>query len=272
MRTRNNYWTNTKFADWIRGTPKPSAATFDEWDDWKIAARKKHPLRMWIADDFLGWLQDFLNWIPDKLYDIKYYIVNRWVSKSHSLTAHSSHVKPGQWIDLSDRMLYCLFDELVDFVEIEKAYSNYRWNEEKQKGMKWWQVGKWRLRTWRSPEAGIDYLKWEMTLTDEDWLPEDKKHEAKLTPQALDAKEILDLYTWWTTVYPNRKDVHDESGWSDICDKRRERGISMFSGDETDKEESKIALDRIAALEKAYKDEDTEMLVRLIKVRDSLWT
>jgi hypothetical protein len=35
---------------------------------------------------------------------------------------------------------------------------------------------------------------------------------------------------------------------------------------------SKTALDNTMALEAAYEKEDTEMLIRLIRVRDALWT
>lgn len=172
---RSEYWSNSKFADWIRGTDKLKVGTGDECAEWEKTAKTKNSIRYWIAEEGLDKLQDILYWIPDKLYSIKYYVVNRWIDQSHALVAHPKHIKPGKWMDLEHRMLYCLFDELVDFVEIEKAYSNFRWEREKCKDRKWWQVGKWRTRTWRSPEAGIEHLKWEMTLTDEEWLEEDKK-------------------------------------------------------------------------------------------------
>jgi len=231
---RSEYWSNSKFADWIRGTDKLKAATGDEWASWNKTAKSAYPFRYWIAEEALDKLQDIVYWIPDKLYSIKYYVVNRWIDQSHALVAHSKHVKPGQWMDLDYRILHCLFDELVDFVEIEKAYSNFRWDAEKQKDMRWWQVGRWRTRTWRSAEAGIDYLKWEMSLTDEEWI--DDKSKAKPTAQAEAAQEILDLYTWWTETYPNRPDPFDVSGWSAHCEDKRERGIEFF---ETDPEEDR---------------------------------
>ena len=270
---RSNYWSCSKFADWLRGTGKPSAAGGDEWDEWHGSAKQKHPIRYWLAEEGLDAIQNFINWPVDKLYSVKYYIVNRWIDQSHALVAHPHHIKPGDWRDMDTRILYCLFDELVDFVEIETAYSNYRWDEEKQKGMKWWQVGKWRTRTWRSPEAGIDHLKWQMTLTDEEWLDADKKHEAKPTRQATGAQEILELYTWWKEVYPNRPDPYDVSGWSDYCDDKRKRGIGFLSTDpEENKWDTRSMHDKIHEMKKAYEDEDTEMLIRLIKVRAILWT
>ena len=35
-----NYWTCSKFADWLRGTPKLGAATAEEWRDWHKTANR----------------------------------------------------------------------------------------------------------------------------------------------------------------------------------------------------------------------------------------
>ena len=268
---RVNYWGNSKLADRIRGTKKPGVLSGDGWKEWKEQARKKHPIRYWIAEEGLDHIQNIIMWPVDRLYSVKYYIVNRWVDQSHALVAHPKHIKPGQWMDLDYRILYCLFDELVDFVEIEKAYSNFRWDEEKRKTMRWWQAGRWRTRTWRSAEAGVDHLKWEMTLTDEEWIED--KSQAKPTAQAEAAREILELYTWWTETYHNRPDPYDVSGWSDHCEDKRKRGIGFL---ETDPEEDKTKTDKILKktreIEEQYNQEEQEMLIRLIKLRGSLWS
>lgn len=270
---RSNYWSCSKFADWMRGTVKPYSGTGDEWKDWGTEAKVKHPIRYWIVEEGLDHLQNAVMWVPDKLYSFKYYAINRWVDQSNALVAHSKHIKPGQYQDLSNRILICLFDELVDFVEIESAYLNYRWDEEKQKGMKWWQVGRWRTRTWRSAEAGIEHLNWQMSLTDEEWLDADKKHEAKPTSQAISAKEIFDLYKWWVDIYPNRPDPHDASGWSDHCEDKRKRGIGFMETDPLeDPDATRALLDKLRAIEDEYEKEDTDMLIRLIKIRGHLWT
>jgi hypothetical protein len=267
------YWNCSKFADWLRGTKSPYSASSKEWKEWEENAKKKHPIRYWLAEDGLDKLQKFIYWPIDKLYSVKYYVVNRWIDQSHALVAHPKHIKPGEYRDFDCRILVCLFDELVNFVEIEKAYSSYRWDEEKAKTLKWWQGGRWRTRTWRNAEAGLQHLEWEMTLTDEEWLDDDKKHEAKLTSQALVAKEIVTLYKWWTEVYANRSDPMDASGWSAYCDNQRERGIGFLEEDpEEEKWDTSAMHDKMRAMEKAYEEEDTEMLIRLIKIRGHLWT
>lgn len=278
MRVR--YWSNSKLADWIRGTEKPNAATSKGWSTWKKTARAANPIRFWIAEEGLHKLQDFVNYIPDKLNDVRYYINNRWVSRSHALTAHPRDIKPGQWQDVGSRFLPCMFNELVNFVEIEQAWHHCLWDDEaKTKHMvPWWRKGWLRWRTWRCPEAGLEYLNWASSLTMGDNMgvhPNDPLYGTP-THQAIAAKEILTLYKWWTVERPARPDPHDVSGWIEICSRRRDDDPDDWLGieDETEhqRKETKKALNIANQMEKQYAEEDTQMMIRLIKIRDSLWT
>jgi hypothetical protein len=97
----------------------------------------------------------------------------------------------------------------------------------------------------------------------------------KPTHQALAAQEILALYRWWREVYPNRPDVHDASGWSAYCEMRRTKGYDFLDLEDKSEDEAaqcKTALEKSNEIEKAYDDEDEAMMIRLIKIRDSLWT
>jgi hypothetical protein len=276
---RSHYWTIGTFADWLRGTPKLKCGTSEQWDAWYEEAAKAHPIRYWIAEEGLDYLQKFVYYIPDKLNDVRYYINNRWVSRTHSLTAHPRDIKPGQWQDVGNRFLPCLFNELVDFVEIEQAWHHCIWSDDAKTkfNVPWHRSGWLRLRTWRSPEAGLEYLKWASTLTNAEFLDDDKKHLAVPTFQAKSAIEIMELYTWWTQIYPNRPDPHDASGWSAYCDASREANggkLSWSGNDKTPelKKASKLALNKLRKIEAAYEKEDEEMMIRLIKIRQGLWT
>jgi hypothetical protein len=278
MAQHTNYWSCTPFADWIRGTKKLSAGTAEQWDDWTTQAQIKHNFRYWLAEEALGHIQDFVTWPVRKIHDIKYYINNRWVSRTHSLTAHPRDIKPGQWRDVGDRFLPCLFNELVDFVEIESAWSHIAWGD-KEARVKYdppfWASGWWRWRVWRSPQAGLDHLDWAMTLTNTDWCEPDDPEYGKPTGQALRAKEIKELYTWWTTVYPNRPDPHDASGWSEYCEKARVLNSGRLFGSKKTPELEELSTrshELLQKIEADYAAEDEAMMIRLIKARDSLWT
>lgn len=275
----NRYWSCSRFANWLRGTDKPDAADSRGWLEWTKNAKSKHPIRYWLAEDILGICQDFIFWPYNTFNSIRYYINNRWVTKSHALTAHPNDIKPGQWQDVGYRFLPCLFNELVDFVEIEQAWSNVLWNKEARKKYMtpWWRTGFFKWRTWRCPEAGLEYLDWASTLTNNEFFDKEHPEYGKPTHQALAAIEIKELYTWWKEVYPNRPDPYDVSGWYEICNKKREaNGVMMFFDniDETPEDEAtkKQSLADLRDIEEKYDQEDEEMMIRLIKVRKSLWT
>jgi hypothetical protein len=171
-----------------------------------------------------------------------------------------------------------LFNELRDFVEVELAWWHIAWSdsaEKKKYRAPFWATGWFRWRTWRCPQAGLDNLAWQKTCTNKDYTPEDHPDYGKLTHQAYAAMEIEALYKWWTEVYPNRPDPHDAGGWSAYCEQRRASGTGFLDFEDRSEEEleqSRLALDATQAVEDKYNQEDEEMLIRLIRVRNSLWT
>ena len=277
---RSHYWTISKFAGWIRGTPSPGALTSEGWDEWHEKASKLHPIRYWIAEEGLDYLQKIVYYIPDKLNDVRYYINNRWVSRSHSLTAHARDIRPGSWSDVGNRFLPCLFNELQDFVEIEQAWHHCMWSDDAKTkfDVPWWRSGWLRLRTWRNAEAGLEYLRWASGLVVDENMgaTPGEKGFGEPTYQAKSAKEIIELYTWWTTTYRNRPDPYEASGWTAACEASRiaNGGRLSFSMDKDPvlKKSSDKAHKLLQKIEKEYEAEDEAMMIRLIKIRESLWT
>ena len=277
------YWTCSKFADWLRGTKSLKCGTSEEWDDWEKQARAKSSWRYWLADEGLRSVEKFIKFIPNKLHSIKYYINNRWITRTHALTANPRDIKPGTWCDVGNRFLPCLFNELQDFVETELAWWHLAWasKEERAKyNAPWWRFGWWTVRVWRCPQAGLDNLEWQSKLVfDDEWMDKTDPRYGKPTPQAIKAQEILDLYKWWTEVYRNRPDPMDASGWSAYCDAcREEHGDSKLGGLLSENKSPKLkkqgdkALKLCHKIEQQYEKEDEQMMIRLIKVRHGLWT
>lgn len=281
MAQRSQYWSCTPFADWIRGTPKGGAKTSRGWREWRQQSQSAHPVRYWIAEEALDAVQDFIWWPVDRIYDIKYYINNRFVTCTHCLTADPRDIKPGQWRDLGYRFLPCLFNELVDFVEVELAWHNIAWDPEARKRYNppFYAWGWFRWRTWRCAESGLDNLKWQSELVwSEDECRADSPDIGQPTYQAVKAKEILELYHWWKHVRPYRVDPHDASGWSGYCARLRESDDGFLAGldreDQTPEERAEVnrMLDESHRLEEQYEKEDEDMMIRLIRIRRSLWT
>lgn len=172
-----------------------------------------------------------------------------------------------------------MFNELQDFVEVELAWWHLAWNQEERHKYEapWWAFGWFRWRTWRCPQAGLDNLEWQRQLRwKEDEVGDDSDNLGKLTPQAVKAQEILDLYTWWTTTYRNRPDPYEASGWTAACEANREAngGKLSFSTpkDPAQRKASDKAHKLLRKIEADYEKEDEQMMIRLIKVRHGLWT
>ena len=278
----NRYYSESKPFAWLRKklqVQKPYALPLGEWDSWHANFKTTRPLAYWLTETLPDWLEKPAEWVLDPVSDLKYYIRNRWVSESHKMP---TGLAPGQHHEVDQRMLHGLFTTLVDFVEVEKAHMQVIWGnalERKKYNLPWWRRIHWfRWKAWRNPQAGLDYLAWETTLVNNaDWFsdPNDPLI-GKPTSQAEAAKEVLALYHWWKSIRPQRPDHMDASGWSAYCDRVREKHGSIF-GDygkqtEAEQEECKVALQKSTELEQQYEDEDTEMMIRLIRVRGSLWT
>lgn len=259
------------------------SGTSEEWVAWRKKA-KQAKFAYWFTEKFLSWLQNTVNWPNDKLSDGRYYLYNRFIGKTHYLR---TGLKPGAWYDMDTRLLHGMFEELVDFIEVEKAWMMVIWDDEKRKKYKmpWWR-STWRVlrwKEWRCPEAGLDHLTWEIGLKfDEEWMDKDDPTYGLPTPQAESAQAQLELYNWWKNIRPSRPDPYDASGWSAHCNAIRERRkndgegddiMSLFS-DKNDEERdmSKSASDRLHEIQKQYDDEDTTMMKKLIDIRQSLWT
>lgn len=273
-----NYWSCSRFADWLRGTKKLNAGTSREWREWRQTGRQRHPIRYWLAEEGLDLIQDTVTWPARKLNDLRYYINNRFVSHTHACTAHPRDIEPGSWCDVGNRFLPCLFNELVDFVEVETAWHHVVWDDEARKKFGTpWTRSFFRWRTWRSAAAGVAHLEWASGLrADESWgLEPGDADYGELTYQAKNAQEILALYHWWTQVRPQRPDPYEASGWTELCERRRVKYSDEILPEDTtrqEKAETKKALNQLRKMEEAHEQEDEEMMIRLIKIRQALWT
>ena len=273
------YFSCSKFADLVRGTAKPYAEDCKGWRDWETKAKTAHPFRYWIAETALDAIQNIIDWIPNNINNVRYYLNNRFITRPNALTAHPRDIKPGDWCDLSHRLLPCMFNALVDFIECEKGSMQVMHNNDDNKFDRPFWHKKWWLRwfmQYRNAEAGLAYLDWEMKLVrDEEYgLSSTDALYNTPTEQAKNAEIMKILYLWWTEERPKRLDPYDVSEWTTLCELRREKYGTMFWEDSTDEEKEllKRSLAQIHELETMYDNEDTQMMINLINIRNSLWT
>lgn len=238
-RSRINYWSCSKFANWIRGEYKPFALQLGEWETWRKNTKQKNRYRYWVAESGLNKLQNIVHFPLDVYHTIEVYVRNRWIDKIQYLR---TGLPPGKYYDTDYRILHGLFNELVIFIESELAHLSKYKSDKKYKFVKG-----------RCKEAGLDYLNWsDQLILDEDYgVQKDDPGYGKPTHQAIDSKKIGELYHWWTVVRPNRCDPYE-----------------LFSEETNGKKCYKLT----EQLEDKYKAEDTAMLIDLIKIRGALWT
>jgi len=262
-----NYWDCTEWSDKLRvllgGKTKPKSGTWDDWEEWREEA-KKHKLSYYVVDVWLDKLQNFIMWPSDRVNDVRCYCKNRWGDRLHYLP---TKLKLGRFYEPDTRIMHGLFETLVDFIECEKAWMHvvFETAEERKKfpGLyqPWWK----RWKAFRCPEAGIAHLCWEMAL------------EKESPSQAKAANEQLVLYQWWKNR-PSRPEPWEASGLRtvyDALDEKYGQGWGLKEKVKITKPEQLLydeARDKEQLLEEHYEQEDERMLIRLIKIRKSLWT
>ena len=259
---RTHYWSCSALADKIRGVEKPGALEWDSWQDWHEDAKRKHPVRYWLAESGLDWAQTAVHWIPDQVSDFVYWMRVRFLRPSWALRAHRDALNRNHGHDFGSKLLPCIMSELVDFVEIDKALENVRWDAEaREKYCSPRRLFRWpRFRGWRNPQAGLDYLDWEIGLGEE------------MSHQSEAAKEIKEVYLWWKHIRPQRPDPYEASGWQAKFDKQEGKGIrEIFDDTEAGREEKRQMLQGIQDMEQKYHEEDQEMLIRVVRLQRRLW-
>jgi hypothetical protein len=160
-------------------------------------------------------------------------------------------MEPG-YVDVTERMLHVNFNMLKDFVEIEKAHM-WKWSENSL-----------------MEQPGVSHLIWEMGLEG---------------GQAENAREIYELYDWWTNQRPYRVEdnIEDWDAYRKCSEEIYGDSDALFMSEDfitdiTTKDTSELRflrktwLDESTRIERNNLMQDEKMLVRLVKIRSALWT
>lgn len=180
--------------------------------------------------------------------------------------------------DTDHILLHGMFTILVDFVEIEKAWMEFVFGDQKEikkiLGFRRYWLAK-LFGILRSRELGLREI-------------EDRKKttEEECPGEAKQAQAVEELYLWWKDSYLKRQEPSKVSGWDAFIDQIEAEGREIYefvdSGDGyslmksclTAKEE-KIhdkLMDKTQQIEKQYNNEETRMMKKLIDIRYCLWT
>ena len=175
--------------------------------------------------------------IKDKYLDAKYWILHRTINRYNKIEIPS--LAPGYY-DKDTQMLHGMFDLLVDYVECELGWMQLFFSKTEKKNVPWWQTFK-SYRNKHTRRLGIKHLNWKIKLSD-------GSSNNKNGYQAQTAKEQKELYLWWKDIRPKRKNPYSAPDYNST---RWKQAWDISEG---------------------YYKEDTKMLVRLVKIRQHLWT
>jgi hypothetical protein len=244
------------------GIEKPYALPWGEWQKWTDTTREQKPVGFFLTETLPGFLGNSWKKISSPYHDTCYYVRNRFIRRSHMLRTDCA---PGDYMDTDDKILSALANAVIDHVEIELAFKSRWCGTEESKAAKW--------KNGRCPELGLAHIAWEKTLLNDDASGFDESHELYNTPssQAESAIELEKIYLW-AKGRNTRPDPYDVSGWTAYCDKYRDQGLFNEITDDQQMAEKTAALAALRAMEDAQLQEDTDMLIQLIRIRGSLWT
>ena len=230
-----------------KGVEPNVARSPEDWSAFKKFHKEHNPIRYFINNDFESvfiwpWsmrLERAIDWVRYRT-TRRYHIVN-------------TGMEPG-YADFSEQLLHVNFNMLKEFIEKEKG-SMWQYHEASSKDDK---------------QPGVSYLIWEMGLeADESW--------GGNKVQAKNAREQYELYDWWTNIRPCRVDPMDTAEHNAYWKMRDEiYGTDCFFCADKDTPElkglQKLSYALSEKLGKKYSKEDEKMLIRLMKIRGSLWT
>jgi hypothetical protein len=247
------------FKKWLFPT-MPDAASMEDWHKWNNIAMKSK-FKWFIADTVPTWFavtfryryENFIGKLKSK------YI------RKHNLIKINS-LKDDQWYDTDTRLMHAMFQLLVDFVELEKSHMQIMLSEDDAPRYM-------RKVNYRSAEMGLKYLDWEISLP---------KEEGGLD-QSQNAKTIKELFVWWKYSRTSRIKPMDVKGSMDMSTNTfydvvddNDRVSSMFTRIDRRKDKEpelyKSVNKACNDAEKKYEKEDEQMLIKLVKIRKSLWT
>ncbi len=204
-------------------------------------------------------------------------IAYRTYEKYHTV---KTDLVPG-YRDIDERMLHACFSLLVDFVEIECASMNWELDDEVQSESRKTKCLKAFKELWpfnmilppvRSIGKGIDYLNWRINLNIDEFISHNSEDDNKCWG------EIKELYIWWKCKRPFREEPYEASG----CAEFERRLVQIYNNDDFyfgqvilsdyEKRMWDSLKEKMCDIENGYLEEDKNNLLKLISLREYLWS
>lgn len=216
------------------------AGTIKEFRDWDIKMKKEYPTKYKIhrcLEKMYRRLFLFPSW---RWRDMKYWVLYR-IHPKHTYTSHKlTTLKPGYY-DTDILILHFAFEKFAEFMKFQLS----------DKAFVTWEYSKDMYQDWQLKDD-LEGVESEIKSRNATWA------------------EMKDLYHWWTEIYPN---LEDELPDYPTCPKEW-GSMAVLNDDYKDTPEVKDwrrVCDIRSTLETKWKQDETDNLIRLAKIRNSLW-
>ena len=220
-----------------------AAGTAEEWCDYHNRQKTMCP-KLYKIYKFFDDLDTSLSvWKMRYIDDPRYWFRNAIITRLWMITP--KELKIDQWYDTDWRML-CANMELLRFY-IEEDNHNY--------GNAPDDFEPWEVKEFKKKEAG------EPSQFDGGYGLSMRQYQ--------DKKDAWDIYLWWKE-YPNRLKEIDQV-FDDMPKRDKDEEI-MFGLTKAEMEKKAPWYDKYNNLQNKLKEEEEENLIKLMKIRNSLWT
>lgn len=205
----------------------------------------------------------------NKIRSLYYDFINRFIKKYYRIDLRN--VSKTAWLDLDYKLFEAMFQMFSDYILLELGESSIlHWEYERKTRQPStpaerayeiysWIDRKYFRRNWLQDAFAREYLAWEINLENvkTEYDSENKANKG----QSANAKRVLKLWDWWTTIRPLRKE------FSELVTNYNPNNMDHYIN-------ADYNADYINAfeLEQKYEDEDTKMMIELCEIRRCLWT
>ena len=237
----------------------PEALEPGKWAEWDAEQKKNTPIRWFFADTVPDFFNENLVWPIERNYRK---FKARWIHKEWMVIPR--RLDKYEYVENDTLMIHSMFEILEKYVLEEKSHMWHVFSDDISPPKDDYEKFNYAMK----------HLDWEIALCKD----MDLKHSPPCTErsQSHTAKETKELFFWWVNERPDRVDPYENMWYQKYHEMRKERGFDEFSmrNDNTPEEEEvyKKAMDLATVLEEKYRDEDEEMMIRLVKISPGMWT
>jgi hypothetical protein len=98
---------------------KPEYATLEEWEQWRINAKRAHPIKFFLYETLPSYIRRRIYRYYTRPI---WYIQDRFITKTHLI---DTKLRKGYFHAVDTKMLYGCFELLSDYYETEKDQVDY---------------------------------------------------------------------------------------------------------------------------------------------------